>query len=107
MNLRPKVAVARSPRGHEQKWILLFDRMLIVNLAKKLFCIGELRLKFFDHLVPDRVTALMNARPDGCAKVLGLTAKYFAHAADSFLDNAFGRPAPSGMKGGNHALLRI
>src|SRR5262249_1379913 len=65
------------------------------------------RLKFFDNLVPDRVAALMNTRPDSCAKVLRLTAKYFAHCADSFLDNAFGRPAPSRMKGGNHALLRF
>ncbi len=69
--------------------------------------IGELRGELGNEVGGNLVAAGTDGRADGGEKIGGLAAKFELHAADSFLGDAGERAAPTGMDGGDSAVLRI
>ena len=67
MDLRAYVAVSRSAGGQKKQGVFLLHRIFVIDLAKQLACIAELRFEFLDHLITHCIAALMNSVTNGCA----------------------------------------
>src|SRR5579872_955745 len=68
--------------------------------------VGVVLNKAFDEFVADLVGVLADQRPDRRNDVGALRAKLL-HRADGGLDDSGERAFPAGMRGGDHACLRI
>jgi len=74
---------------------------------KKFFRIPKLLSELRAHLIPHRIAASPNARPNRRHQILNPRPRLRRHHCNPFLDNPSHRPPPPGMKRRHHPLLHI
>ena len=79
----------------------------VEHIVEKLAGIGELRFKTGKHLIPYRITAGSDARPDCSHKIFRARPKLQSHAPHSGLDNPLHRPTPAGMESSHGTKLAV
>ena len=90
-----QLAVSRSARCQKQQGVLLADRVGFFHLAKKLWRVGELSLKFAAYFFPNLVAATVYAGADGGDQIPRPAPKVPLHLADAFFHDSFHRATPA------------
>src|ERR1700677_4965588 len=107
MHARADWAMPRSAGGEKEHGVFIPDLVGVVHLAEEVGGVGELRLEFLLHFLPDGVAALSNAWSDGSDQIFWPGAKLQPHAPLSVFYDAGQRASPSGMKAGDGPLLPV
>src|SRR5580658_11298477 len=107
MHARADWAMPRSAGGEKEHGVFIPDLVGVVHLAEEVGGVGELRLEFLLHFLPDGVAALSNAWSDGSDQIFRPGAKLQPHAPHSVFYDARQGAAPPRMKGCHRPLLPI